>query len=99
VQQYSSANVLCSGEGLAGITAATFENSILTIHLETDKKTCKPPPGAETDQGKCLHVFLSRQVTKKPGPVEVLLHTKDDKTILPLAITVQPATPPATQKK
>jgi|GEM_PF-1213988 len=91
IEQYSSRSVLCWGESLSGITAATFENVGLTIKLITDKNECTALAGPTSDKTGCFRVFLTRRVTRKPGRIEVLLHTKDDKFVVPLKVVVQPA--------
>jgi hypothetical protein len=92
VELNSSRSIVCSGEGFAAITSVTFENTNLTSKPVTEKGVCVVPTGATADKTECIRVYLSRRVTRKVGPVEVLLHTKDDKTVLPLKILVQ-ATP------
>jgi hypothetical protein len=91
VEQYSSRSVICSGEGLSTIAAATFENLSLTFKPVSEKGVCTAPVGSSSDKAECLRVFLTRQVTRKPGPIEVLLHTKDEKFVVPLKVMVEAA--------
>lgn len=90
VEQNSSHSVACSGEGLSSITSATFEGLSLTFKLVSEKEACAAPSSGTAEKTECLRVFLTRQVTRKAGPVEVILHTKDDKSVIPLKIMVQP---------
>ncbi len=94
----SSRSIQCTGEGLSAVTRVTFESLDLTFKL-VPPSGCSVAGTPKDDKAECIRVFLTRRITSKSGPIEVLLRTKDDKTITPLSIKVQaPAAKPPEAK-
>jgi hypothetical protein len=73
VMQDTAPSVEFKGSDLSAITKVTFENRVL------ERKVAK--------DGKSIVIFLTRRVTAKAGPVQLLLWAGE--TILPANVTVQ----------
>ncbi len=70
----TSVSIVLTGNGLGAVTCVKFEGKVLTSQAENG--------------GKTLRVFLTREVTGKPGEAVILLETASG--ILPVTVLIEP---------